>query len=113
MVSPLVTDGRMLLVKSGGITTVFDTRTGEPLRAPKRVANATNYFASPVAGDGKIYLAGENGIVVVLKNSADYEELAVNDVGGSIVATPAIAEGALWIRTRDRLLCIAQPSGQK
>ncbi len=103
----------MLLVKSGGITTVFDTRTGNPLRAPKRVGHATSYFASPVAGGGKIYLAGENGQVVVLKNDADYEELAVNDVGGSIVATPAIADGALWIRTRDRLLCIAEAADQK
>lgn len=51
--------------------------------------------------------AGENGTVVVLKNGPDYEELVVNDVAGSIVATPAIADGALFIRTRDRLLCIA------
>lgn len=107
IVSPFVSDGRMLLVKGGGISTVFETKTGAPLRGPKRVANATNYFASPVAGDGKIYLAGENGMVVVLKNGPNYEELAVNDVAGSIVATPAIADGALFIRTRDRLLCIA------
>ena len=56
IVSPLVSDGRMLLVKGGGISTVFETRSGTPLRAPKRVANATSYFASPVSGDGKIYL---------------------------------------------------------
>ncbi len=87
---------------------MFDTKQGTPLRGPKRVANATNYFASPVTGDGKIYLAGENGMVSVLRNSPDYEELAVNDVAGSIVATPAIADGALYIRTRDQLLCVAQ-----
>jgi outer membrane protein assembly factor BamB len=108
IVSPLVTDGRMLLIKGGGISTVFDTKQGAPLRGPKRVANATNYFASPVTGDGKIYLAGENGMVAVLRNGPDYEELAVNDVAGSIVATPAIADGALYIRTRDQLLCVAQ-----
>ncbi len=108
VVSPFVSDGRLLLIKGGGISTVFETRTGTPLRGPKRVANATNYFASPVSGDGKIYVAGENGMVVVLKNDPDYEELAVNDVAGSIVATPAIAQGALFIRTRDRLLCVAR-----
>jgi len=108
IVSPFVADGRILLIKGGGISTVFDARTGNPLRGPKRVANATDYFASPVAGDGKIYLAGENGMVVVLKNDASYEELAVNDAAGSIVATPAIADGALFIRTRDRLLCIGR-----
>ena len=63
------------------------------------------------SGDGKIYLAGENGTVVVLDNSANYEELARNDMGESILATPAIADGRLFIRTRTRLLCVsAEPS---
>jgi len=113
IVSPFVSDGRMLLIKGGGISTVFNTETGKPLRGPKRVANATDYFASPVSGNGKIYLAGENGMVVVLKDDANYEELAVNNVGGSIVATPAIAEDSLYIRTRDKLLCISQSSNEK
>lgn len=113
VVSPFVSQGRMLLVKGGGISTVFDTRTGVPLRGPKRIANATDYFASPVSGDGKIYVAGANGMVVVLKNGPDYEELAVNDVAGSIVATPAIAEDALYIRTRDELLCISASTAER
>lgn len=107
IVSPFVADGRMLLVKEGGIRTVFDTKTGEPLSGAKRVGPGGGYFASPVAGDGKIYLAGENGTVVVLKNSADYEELAVNDLGEAIIATPAIADGSLLIRTRKHLLSVA------
>lgn len=112
VVSPLVTDGRMLLIKSGGIRTVFETKGGSPLGGPKRVANATSYFASPVTGDGKIYLAGENGMVVVLRDDAGYEELAVNDVGDNVVATPAIAHGALFIRTRGKLLCIADSAAK-
>lgn len=108
VVSPFVSGGRMLLIKCGGISTVFDTETGKPLRGPKRIADATDYFASPVAGDGKIYAAGSNGMVAVLADRADYEELAVNDVGGSIVATPAIADGKLFIRTREKLLCFGE-----
>jgi outer membrane protein assembly factor BamB len=109
IVSPLVSHGRILLIKSGGICTVFGTADGPPLSKPRRVANATNYFASPVLGDGKIYLAGENGKIAVLRNVESYEELAVNDVGASIVATPAIADGALWVRTRDKLLSFSLP----
>jgi outer membrane protein assembly factor BamB len=105
IVSPFVAEGRMFLIKEGGITTVFDLRNGEQLQAAKRVGSG-NYFASPVFGDGKIYLAGENGTVIVLKNSPDYEELAHNDVEEAIVATPAIADGGLFIRTRTKLLCI-------
>lgn len=107
IVSPLVADGRMLLLKEGGITTVFETAKGESLRGAKRVGAGGSYFASPVVGDGKIYLAGENGSVVVLKNDATYEVLAQNDLGESIVATPAIADGTLLIRTRTKLICVA------
>jgi hypothetical protein len=96
----------MLLIKGGGISTVFETKTGRPLRAPQRIENPSDYFASPVSGDGKIYVAAENGVVVVLKNSADYEVLAKNDVGDSIIATPAIADGSLIIRTRAKVLAV-------
>lgn len=108
IVSPFVSGGRMFLIKEGGITTVFGTANGEPVRGPKRVGNGGAYFASPVCGDGKIYLASENGIVTVLKNNADYEELARNDLGDSIIATPAIANGALFVRTRKQLFCFRE-----
>ena len=111
VVSPFVSDGRMLLIKGGGISTVFETKTGRSLRAPQRIENASDYFASPVSGDGKIYVAGENGVVVVLKNSPDYEVLAKNDMGESIIGTPAIADGRLIIRTRTKVLAIAEQPG--
>ena len=108
IVSPLVLDGRMLLLKEGGITTVFDSEGGKSLQGPRRVGAGGGYFASPVYGDGKIYLAGENGTVVVLKNSPEYEELAKNDVGEGVIATPAIANGRLFVRSRTQLLCFAE-----
>jgi outer membrane protein assembly factor BamB len=107
IVSPLVEGGRMFLLKEGGISTVFETRLGTPLRNAKRVGAGGSYFASPVLADGKIYLAGENGTVVVLENSPDYKELARNDLGESILATAAIADGRLFIRTRTQLFCVA------
>jgi outer membrane protein assembly factor BamB len=112
IVSPLVSDGRMFLIKEGGISTVFETAGGTPLRGAVRLGAGGSYFASPVLGDGKIFLAGENGTVVVLRNSANYEELARNDMGESILATPAIADGKLIIRTRTKLVCIAAEGNQ-
>ncbi|RLT10788.1 MAG: serine/threonine protein kinase [Planctomycetota bacterium] len=107
IVSPFVSDGRMFLVKEGGISTVFNTKQGDSVRGPKRIGSGGSYFASPVFGDGKIYLASDNGNVTVLKNAVDYEELAVNDIGESIVATPAIADSGLFVRTRTQLMCFA------
>jgi outer membrane protein assembly factor BamB len=106
IVSPFVSGGRMFLVKEGGINTVFEMGRGEPVRDAQRIGNGGRYFASPVAGDGKIYVAGENGTVVVLKNDPTYEELGKNDVGDSVIATPAIADGRLFIRTRSKILCV-------
>ncbi len=108
IVSPLVLDDRMLLIKSGGISTLFETQGGTPLRDPQRIPNPSDYFASPVSGDGKIYIAGENGFVVVLENSPEYKFLAKNDLGESIVGTPAIADGRLLFRTRSKLICISE-----
>ncbi len=108
IVSPLVSAGRMFLVKKGGITTVFETGNGESFRGPKRLPNSGDYFASPVYGDGKIYAAGANGNIVVLKDDPTYEVLSKNDMGETIVGTPAIAEGRLYVRTRTKLICVGQ-----
>lgn len=110
IVSPLVSDGRMFLIKEGGITTVFETKEGTPLRNAVRVGAGGSYFASPVLGDNKIYLAGENGTIVVLKNSVNYEEVARNDMGESILSTPAIADGRIFVRTRTKLFCVSTES---
>jgi outer membrane protein assembly factor BamB len=108
IVSPFVSQGRMFLIKEGGVSTVFDLETGEPFRNAQRVGRGGSYFASPIAGDGKIYIASENGTVLVLEDNEDYEELATNDVGESIVGTPAISQGNLLLRTRTKLICISE-----
>lgn len=108
IVSPYVSESRMFLIKEGGISTVFDTQQGQALRPIQRVGRGGQYYASPVSGDGKIYIAGENGSIVVLRDNAEYEEMAVNSLGESIVATPAIAGGKLLVRTRTKLMCIAE-----
>ena len=51
--------------------------------------------------------SGENGNIVVLKNSPEFEILAKNDMGDPVLGTPAIADGALFIRTRQHLMCVA------
>lgn len=108
IVSPLVVDDRMVLIKGGGIATCFGTAKGETVWNPKRIQNEGEYFASPVCADGKIYVAGENGNVVVLADSEDFEILAKNDLGDAILGTPAISDGALFFRTRSSLICVAQ-----
>lgn len=108
IVSPFVMGDRMLLVKGGGVTTLFDLATGDAIRPPKRIPNASQYFASPIYGDGKIFIAGENGRIIVLKNDSELTVLSKNDMGEGIVATPAISEGRLFVRTRTKLFSIGE-----
>ena len=67
----------------------------------------TGFSASPVAGDGKIYCASEDGDVHVLAAGPEFKRLAVNRVEGAIMATPAISEGMLYIRTLDSLMAVS------
>lgn len=108
IVSPLVVNDRMLLIKGGGIATCFEVQDGKQLYGPGRINNAGEYFASPVYGDGKIYIAGENGKIVVLRDGPELDVLAINEMGDSILGTPAIADGALFVRTRTALMRIQQ-----
>jgi len=105
LTSPLVTDERLYVVKAGGISACLNRKDGE-LQFRERIGNFGDHYASPVAAAGKIYIAGRNGFVMVLEDSSELKVLAKNDMEGEIVATPAIADHRLYIRTRDTLYCI-------
>lgn len=108
LVSPLVAEGRMFLVKGKGLLSAYEIEKGKPLYVRKRFNNASTYLGAPVFGDGKIYVPAENGKIVVLSSSGEFQEaLAVNDMEESCINAPAIADGRLYIRTRNHLYCIA------
>jgi outer membrane protein assembly factor BamB len=105
--SPLVVAGQLFVVKRGGLSSSFDAATGKERWKLARIGNIGEYFASPVAADGKIYVPGENGFIVVISQGPKLEILAKNDMGEPCIATPAIADGRLFIRTRESLYCIS------
>ena len=105
--SPLVYNKRLHVVKSGGVSSCFSATDGSTVWERTRLKNFGDYYASPVAGDGKVYIAGRNGFVVVLDDKPELTVLAKNDMGGEILATPAIADGRLFIRTRDKVICVS------
>ena len=64
------------------------------------------FFASPVAGDGKIYYVSETGVTHVLKAGRTPEVLAANDLGDRFLASPAIAQGRIYLRSDRTLFAI-------
>ncbi len=108
LASPLFYNNRLYLVKSGGLSSCYDAKDGKTLWDRSRLGNFGDYFASPVAADGKIYIAAKNGFIVVLEDGAELKVLGKNDIGEEIIATPAIADGRLFVRTRESLFCVTE-----
>jgi outer membrane protein assembly factor BamB len=96
--SPLAYQGRLYLVKNGGIASCFDPQTGKLLYR-ERLGASGFYYASPVAADGMVYAASFNGVLVVFKAGDQCRVLARNKLGQAIIATPALADGKVYVRT--------------
>ncbi len=103
--TPLLYRGVLYLVKTGGIITSVDPVTGELLKQGRASGAIGEYYASPVAADGKVYVASQEGKVSVLRAGAEWEVLGVNELGDEINATPALAGGRLYVRTRGAMYC--------
>lgn len=105
--APLLYRGVFYMVKTGGIVTTLDAATGKLLKEGRATGALGEYHASPVAADGKVYLANQDGQVTVLEAGAEWKVLAVNDLSAEINASPALVGGRVYVRTRDSLYCFA------
>jgi outer membrane protein assembly factor BamB len=105
--TPLLYEGVYYMVKTGGIITSLDPATGQILKQGRSSGALGEYYASPVAADGKVFLASTEGKISVLKAGAQWEVLAVNDIADEVNATPALGDGRLFVRTRGAMYCFA------
>ena len=100
--SPLYYDGRLYTFQNGGIVFCRAARTGELLYTA-RLGAPGYYYSSPVAADRKVYIASTEGVVVVLDAGATFNVLATNKLDGAILATPALVDSAIYVRTESHL----------
>ncbi|MGE5192937.1 MAG: PQQ-binding-like beta-propeller repeat protein [Deltaproteobacteria bacterium] len=103
--SPLLVDGALYLVSDKGVATCLDARTGEE-RWQHRIGG--DFSASPLYADGKIFLQNETGDGIVLKPGPQYEELGRNPLGEKSLASYAVGDGALFIRTERHLVRVQE-----
>ncbi len=102
--SPVYYDGRIYLIKTGGMLSSVDAKTGTAYYTQERLEAAGDYYASPVAGGGKIYLASLEGKLTVVKAGGDKPEiLHMADFGERILASPALVGDKLYLRTQSTL----------
>jgi outer membrane protein assembly factor BamB len=107
--SPLLYEDRIYFYSSNnGILSCFDAKTGKPLIDAERIQGLQGVYASPVAANGRIYLAGRNGTTVVIKSGEKLEVLATNTLSEAFNASPALAGKDLVLRGRENLYCISE-----
>ncbi|MCE9611372.1 MAG: PQQ-like beta-propeller repeat protein [Chthoniobacter sp.] len=102
--SPLVLGDELYFVSDAGVATCANARTGE-VHWSERLGG--NFSASPVAAEERVYFLNEVGVAYVVKAGKSYELLATNDLGERTFASPAVADGALYLRTEKHLWKIA------
>lgn len=107
--SPVAVNGRIFTMKSGGLASAYDTKSGSPIYQAERVDASGDYYASAVAADGRVYVISQRGTVVVLDATGDkLNVLARNDLKAPVFASPAIVDGVIYIRTDKHLFAFRQ-----
>lgn len=96
--SPIVYRDILYTLNNNGIFTAYDGNTGERIYRA-RVGGGGAFSASPIAADGRIFMASEDGDVFIVQAGREYRELAKISMGEVVMASPAISDGVLVIRT--------------
>ncbi len=100
---PVLCNGLLFTVADDGIARSFDAKSGK-LHWKERLGG--DYKASPVAAGGRVYFLNTSGACTVVAASATFEKLATNSLADATLASPAVADGQLFIRGRQALYCI-------
>ena len=108
MATPLLYGDYLYVVRWNGILGAYEARTGTRAYQQRLGQGATAFTASPVASGGHIYFATEDGEVYVVKAGPAFELVATNKLDAAMLATPAISDGRLFIRTKDEILAFGQ-----
>jgi outer membrane protein assembly factor BamB len=105
--SPVIFGNKLYVLTDTGMLSCFNARTGQPYYHQARLPKPYSFKASPVGANGKLYLASEDEDVVVVRMGETFEVLATNTMADqTFIATPAIADGEIYLRSKTRLYCV-------
>lgn len=100
--TPVASEGRLYTVTDRGVVWCHDVTTGDVVWGPERLPDAP-YSASPIVADGLIYATSEGGVTTVFRAGDRFEVLARNDLEEYTLASPAVSDGQIFLRTREAL----------
>jgi outer membrane protein assembly factor BamB len=106
--TPVVYGDLLYTLSNQGVLAAYQARTGERVYQERVAGKGGAFSASPVAGDGKLYLAGEDGEVFVVQAGPKPDLLATNPMGEVLMATPALSEGLVIVRGLKHVFAMAE-----
>ncbi len=107
MPTPLALDGLLYVLGNNGVFDAYKIGTGEEVYRQRLPVVGSGYSASPVTADGKIYLSGEDGDMLVVAAGPVFKLLGTNAMGESVMATPALSDGVMYVRGLNTLFAVS------
>jgi outer membrane protein assembly factor BamB len=108
MPTPLAYNGTLYVLNNDGIFDAYNLKTGAEVYRQRLQNVGSGFSASPVAADGKIYLSSEDGEILVIAAGEKFNQIATNSMGELLMATPALSEGVMYVRSSTSLFAIGQ-----
>ena len=108
MPTPLIYRTETYVLNNDGVLACFDLKTGTEHYVERVPHRSFGFSASPLAADGKLYLAGEDGLIFVLDAGTKLKLLGVNPLGEPLMATPALSDGMMYVRGSKHLFGIGK-----
>jgi len=111
MQSPIFVGDLLFACTDAGIVTCFDAATGAVNYTQRLSTGGQGLTASPVSDGRNVYFTSEQGVVFAVAAANKYSLAGSNELLGTCLATPAISEGTLFFRTREKLIAVGTGSG--
>jgi outer membrane protein assembly factor BamB len=108
MPTPLAYRGILYVLANNGVFDAYDISTGKEIYRQRLPLIGSGYSASPVAADDKIYLSNEDGDILVVQAGTTFKHLATNSIGETLMATPALSQGVMYVRGSRTLFAIGR-----
>jgi outer membrane protein assembly factor BamB len=108
MPTPLLYEGLLYVLNNNGLFDCYDWKTGEEIYRQRLQVVGSGFSASPIAADGKIYLSNEDGDMLVIAAGRKFEYLGMNSIGDLLMATPALSEGVMYVRSALGVLAVGR-----
>jgi outer membrane protein assembly factor BamB len=96
------------MVNDSGVLSTIDLETGKPHKVARVAGAADNYYSSIIAGDNKVFFFSKSGKITVLEAGPDQKQLSAAELDAEVFATPAIADGRIYVRTTNALYCFGK-----